>query len=275
MKKKVVSFMAMISCPNCGGQISDKASKCIHCGFVLKSEELVERRCAECGTVIPDGVEVCPNCGCPVEQIGGEAPQKVEVTNVKISIDDKKKKSVIGVIAVIIIIIATFIGYRLYSTNAAKKAYQENYEKCVTLMLDGAGKAESSCNLIHDVWYNTIYEKDSSATDKYTKTAGKFNDDFNKSLMMLMVDDNFISDISDIESNQDTVQEIMKSMKNPPEGFEDAYDALKAFYDSYTKIINMAINPSGNLNSYTSNFNDADTQVINDYKAASLYMEDN
>ena len=264
----------MISCPNCNGLISDKATKCVHCGFILKNEEVVERKCIECGAVIPDDAQVCPACGCPVEKTASETPQKVEVTNVKLSVDGKKKRTAVVLIAAIVIVIAVGFCYKFYSENAAKKAYQESYEKCVTLMLSGAGKAEDSCNLIHDVWYNTIYEKDSSTTDKYTKIGNKFNDDFNTSLMMLMIDDDFKNSISDIEANQESVQEIMKDMKNPPDGYEDAYEALKTFYDSYTRIVNLAVNPSGNLNSYTSNFNDADTQVLNDYKAASLYMEE-
>lgn len=32
--------MALIKCPECGKEISDKAQKCIHCGYPLKSEQL-------------------------------------------------------------------------------------------------------------------------------------------------------------------------------------------------------------------------------------------
>lgn len=28
--------MAMMECPNCGEQVSDKAKKCVHCGAVLR-----------------------------------------------------------------------------------------------------------------------------------------------------------------------------------------------------------------------------------------------
>lgn len=31
--------MALITCPECGKQVSDKAEKCIHCGIVLKKKE--------------------------------------------------------------------------------------------------------------------------------------------------------------------------------------------------------------------------------------------
>lgn len=38
--------MAMMECPNCGEQVSDKAKKCVHCGVILIPEE--KRYCQEC-----------------------------------------------------------------------------------------------------------------------------------------------------------------------------------------------------------------------------------
>lgn len=34
--------MAMIQCPECGYEISDKAKKCIHCGKIFVEEEVVQ-----------------------------------------------------------------------------------------------------------------------------------------------------------------------------------------------------------------------------------------
>ena len=65
----------------------------------------------------------------------------------------------------------------------------------------------------------------------------------------------------------------MKSLNNPPEQYEDAYDAVKELYDSYTAMVNCATSPSGNLNSYTSTFNDADTAFSNNYEAVKMYIE--
>lgn len=31
--------MSMIKCPECGGDVSDKAKKCIHCGKILVEEQ--------------------------------------------------------------------------------------------------------------------------------------------------------------------------------------------------------------------------------------------
>ena len=57
--------MAMIECPSCGGQISDKARKCVHCGIRFKAEE--KRICEECGAALEDGSAICSVCGCPIE----------------------------------------------------------------------------------------------------------------------------------------------------------------------------------------------------------------
>ena len=74
--------MAMIVCPNCGEQVSDRAKKCVHCGEILIPEE--KKYCNECGTELEDGMTECPNCGCPMNdtQDVNENPQKVEVTGV-------------------------------------------------------------------------------------------------------------------------------------------------------------------------------------------------
>lgn len=60
--------MAIIKCPECGNQISDKAKKCIHCGITFTdiTTETNELICNECGNPIPKTLKECPNCGCPV-----------------------------------------------------------------------------------------------------------------------------------------------------------------------------------------------------------------
>ena len=45
--------MAMITCPNCGEQVSDKAKKCVNCGMVLIQEE--KKLCSECGAELEAG----------------------------------------------------------------------------------------------------------------------------------------------------------------------------------------------------------------------------
>ena len=39
--------MALITCPECGGQVSDKADVCIHCGYPLKDNKSEENKNSE------------------------------------------------------------------------------------------------------------------------------------------------------------------------------------------------------------------------------------
>ncbi|GHT51475.1 hypothetical protein AGMMS49982_09010 [Bacteroidia bacterium] len=61
--------MAIISCPECGKQVSDKAEECPHCGGPIKSMF----SCPECGEQLFERAEECPRCGCPLDMdVDGE-----------------------------------------------------------------------------------------------------------------------------------------------------------------------------------------------------------
>ena len=58
--------MAMINCPECGQEISDKAKKCIHCGKVFVEEEIIKEEIEwhslkhlSPKQVIEDGISIC------------------------------------------------------------------------------------------------------------------------------------------------------------------------------------------------------------------------
>ena len=215
--------MAMTTCPNCGEQISDKAKKCVHCGAILVPEE--KKNCPDCGAELEEGMETCPKCGCPIENIieTEKIPQQVEVTGVKIT---KKSKKIIAIaaIAVIVAAIIAAIGVQTHKKNVAAKAaaeaqkqseeYGTNLNMAAYSMLSGASDAETCGNLIKQVWYNAIYEKSDSKTDKYTKPKGYYVSDFNDALQNLFSDNSFSSQIADINDNKDTVNSLMKKLKN-------------------------------------------------------------
>jgi hypothetical protein len=56
----------LISCPECGAKVSDKAHVCPHCGFQI--DTLV--RCPDCGELVSLGTAKCPNCGYPFSPTG-------------------------------------------------------------------------------------------------------------------------------------------------------------------------------------------------------------
>lgn len=272
--------MALINCPECGKEVSDRAKVCPQCGKMLYDENATvteeKKYCADCGLEIPPDAVVCPNCGCPVtdndDGIEMPTPQKVELT--KISIPLFKKKSFwITVVSCILVIICCIWGVKYYQSNQAKKyaeQYYSNMESASSTMLLGASSAESAGNLIHDVWYNAIYDKYDSETSKYTRGASDFND----ALANLFKDEDFKKKIEFIKNNQDSVNNYMKELKNPPEQYKDIYEDLKEYYDAYIEFTNLVIDPTGSLTTFTSNFNDSDSKTVNCYKKMQLNLSE-
>ena len=59
--------MALILCPECGAEISDKSTSCIKCGYPLSNEKPIQKentlKCPECGNDITSETKFCGKCG--------------------------------------------------------------------------------------------------------------------------------------------------------------------------------------------------------------------
>ncbi len=62
----------------------------------------------------------------------------------------------------------------------------------------------------------------------------------------------------------------MKELKNPPEEYKDAYEAISELYDTYISLTNLATVQSGSLQTFSANFNEADTETLNCYIFSNL-----
>ncbi|MDY2957085.1 MAG: hypothetical protein SOR59_05715 [Lachnospiraceae bacterium] len=185
----------------------------------------------------------------------------------------KKIKIIIGVAAAIsAAFIIIFISVGQYHRGKSKE-YYETLKSATTLMYFGASDAEKCGKLIRDVWYNSIYKESDERTDKYTKYRGYFLPSFNTALRNLYNDSGFISKVESIKTNQNAVNSLMKKLKNPPEEYEDAHEAIIKLHDAYVSLTNCAISPSGSLIKYSSTLNDADNDTYNAYKVMDMYIE--
>ncbi len=246
--------MGLISCPKCGEKISSKALSCPHCDYVLLEQEFVE--CEDCGTEYEADMSACPNCGCPNTNI----------------VKETQKKKHKGIIIFALISIIAIVGFIIIN-KANEIQYYLNMETTSYTMLDGAVKAENAGNLIKSVWYNAIFEERDSSTDKYTMENGKFVDDFNDALSNLFADEEFISEILEIEENQSEVIALMKKTRNPPKKYKEAYEILKIYYDNYLKLTKAVVNPTGSLQTFSDDFNTYDTDTANAYEKMKLYLD--
>ena len=260
--------MAMITCPNCGEQISDKAKKCVHCGIEFPEKKTI-LVCSECGTELEEGTTICPKCGCPTSQNQEDQhePHQVQITGVKVAEKNKKKIGLIALAAVVVLVLI-FGGLQIN-----KKNYIKTLSQTSSFILSSAADAEDAGNLIKSVWNNSIHKTSSKETDKYTRPNGYFVSDFNDALGNLFSDVTFTSNIDSIKADQDRITSMMKDLKNPPEKYKEAYDAVNDFYDAYIKLSNAVINPTGSLTSFSQNFNDADSETADCYSKMKVYLD--
>lgn len=63
--------MALIECPECGNQVSNRASACPHCGFPITKISSSQMECPNCGMLVDKECEECPICGYLLKQTVG------------------------------------------------------------------------------------------------------------------------------------------------------------------------------------------------------------
>lgn len=213
--------------------------------------------CPECNKEISDKVKACPFCGFPFSQDSDNKGdiQQVEISSVNISPKDPKKRRLIllSLITSVLIIAAIFITYFLLELKKYN-TYVDNLNLLKVAMINGGSDSETLLNLTAKVWFNSIYNEDDPETDIYTKNnSGYFYDDFNIALSYFFNGTYSKSLIDNIKANQIIVDNIMKNMQKPPRGLENCYSTVTDLYSVYKSLTDLAINPSGSLQSFSDN----------------------
>lgn len=211
--------------------------------------------CPECRREISDKVKACPHCGYPIENISASntndaTARTVETTlsqrkDIKVDKSSMKKKLII--IFVLILIITAFL---IQNANARYNDYIDNLILMANSSISGINDSITQINLTFNVWHNAIFKNDDSKTDKYTRPNGDWVGDFNEALANLFSDDDTKTTISNISTNQNIVKEIWRQLQNPPKGMERCYNIAENLYESYYAFTDSVISPSGSYNSY-------------------------
>lgn len=215
-------------------------------------------KCPECGREVSDKAPACPNCGYPLDSAVEKDTQVQKIiVDEKEKSKEKKKIPIIPVIIIICIMVCGIGGGLYYNKIQTKEKEDKQYNSYVDNLTNFGFMAESgeilSCDLLDNItkiWYNSIYEEDSYFTDQYTKDgSGNFWDDFNTSLMMYMFSDSYKSDESDIKECKKKVEELYKKLKDAPEGFEKSVDKAAAVQAAYSSLVDFSLDVEGNYTS--------------------------
>lgn len=226
--------------------------------------------CPECTKEISDRVKTCPHCGYPLVEENKET-QKVELTSVNVKIEEEKKKRIFSRLISLVVIISIIIGgTTVYSQQKKKKeaeVYINSIYGIIETMHSNALRAEKLLNLTYKVWYNAIYEESDSETDKYTQIDGKWVDDFNVAIDKLYLDEEATTGL--LQNAQERISKDIKELRNIPEEYAKSHEALLELYNAYQRVADLAVNPKGNLTS----FGDSKDERIDKYIEAYRKLE--
>lgn len=258
--------MALITCPECQQQVSDRAETCPKCGFPL--------------SVLKETNETHTPPISPSEK--RTLPAKSNAN---------KKHLNIAVIALVCIAAVVLLG--IFAKQAADKkaaaeaqaaaeqasieareTYISNLEAFLIKALAGGAKAENICNLTQNVWHDSIYEEYDSETAKYTRHNGVYWDDFSDAIRSMYSDEEISETVNDIEYSQMEVKSLYKMLQNPTEEFEKCYQLVDELYSVFFNFTNLAISPSGNYTTYSENFREYDSKFIELYEKLELLIPD-
>lgn len=247
--------MALINCPNCNKEISNKAKFCVGCGYQLINDidTVKTMNCPECGVVADGMTDACSNCGYPLNLFELKDNEKSKNK----SMFNKKWFWVSVICFVLLISIVLFV-----SNNARTENY--NIEICTAVdeIMAVSADAENVGNQICSVWNNAIWDKNNENTAKYTSTAK----DFNEALSNLFADEEFTGKITAIRNKQTEIDIYLGKLKNPPEKFEDAYDDFKELYYAYSNYVDFVILCNGSYNTYTEDLSKKSSALMESYR---------
>ena len=134
--------MAIIKCPECGHQVSDKAATCPSCGVGIQGKIT---KCPECGEIVLNDQILCPNCHCPLISTNNNDTEKSQPsqshkvatvepnsdTNGEGNKNEKKKKSYTPwVVSFVIALAVVFVGLYFYKTTQMRNEL-EAYENAM------------------------------------------------------------------------------------------------------------------------------------------------
>lgn len=245
--------MDVVTCPNCGQvQVRDESGKCIKCGTFISAIQKENKE--------------------PQKQVDAGRIEAGAAGNVATKAKKKGKKLPI-VITLISLLVVVAVCATLFVKIQRKKEYIDALYTLRASVLLGGSEAEDLGNLTRSVWYDAIFKEYDSETKPYVLNEhGGYVTNFNEAIRNLSNDESIQTQKDIISGTLDVAEDAMSVLKSPPEDMRECYEVAFDLYTEFSNLCNLAINPSGSLQSYTEEFRETDGDVADLYERLNVIM---
>lgn len=226
-------------------------------------------QCPECGKEISDKALSCPYCGNPMaEQTAGEQADVVKIPAFKRFLTKKNIIIAGGIAAIIVIALIVLIvvqnGIKRKEALAAAESSVQEYNSYVKTARDAASNMFLAGSyaydigwLVQNVWHDSIFDnKFETDTTKYVRGTS----DFNEAIKNVFKDSEIQTKDKKVTELKSKIDKAMKLLKNPPEELKDFYDSLMDFYDCTNELVTLGLNPTGSYQTYPASLDNAVTE---------------
>ena len=267
--------MALIKCPECGKDVSDRADVCIHCGYPLSSP--VIQFCVDCGYKLDENQDVCPICGCPKEtiesineSIKGKTQDKVLVEEETTITSDfpspvytseepeVNRNLIVAVIVIILFLMVMLVGNKrpqstvMYGDSSTSETQYFDTKGEIVSVMNTLNDTDKDVRYIYDnvsaVWANAAYQVNDAKTDKYTQRNSRFYT-VESAINNFLVDENTKDRLESIESYRHQI-EINADRISQRGGDSKVVEEFLKLVDCYLVYSDVVIEMQGDYETY-------------------------
>ncbi len=218
--------------------------KCPSCGYERRADDQCPAdKCPKCGIVYNAYKKILEQSMGQEQEMEQEKIESVPIVKV---IKSKQLASPILVLSFVIAIVLSFGGYKIYQKVQIQKAnadFSVMVDSVSSSMFMLAVDSEKLVDEIQKTWHSAIFSYDR---------------DFNVALLELRRKRQ--KDITDLENRTNEIASKIKKM-SPPPGKEADLKRLKEIYLTINQYAEMAIYPTGTLQSYAEQNNKLNIEV--------------
>ncbi|MFZ3590339.1 hypothetical protein ACOI1C_14065 [Bacillus sp. DJP31] len=194
----------------------------------------------------------------PEEEVTSEEEVAETTETDKIHPPEKKNKKKLYTIlgaSIFVLFVAGILVNSLLEKQAAKKefeAYKEDYTLTLTTIKSEVDKNLEITGKTHSTWHDAIFNSDTDT-------------DFNVAIMIMYLELESNGTLQEIKDGRENIEGRIADLKNPPDEFENLYLNLLDYYSVYTQLNELAIEPTGNINSFGDLTNSLETDASKQY----------
>lgn len=170
-----------------------------------------------------------------------------------------EKKKIIIICSVLLLVVFGYIGFSLYDNYKYKKNAETFKEHAYKLFLI----TSNVCSQINTIWQDYIFDDKEyfSPVTGNSSSFGYSSGDIDEQKVyctsfseIIIQEEKFLQKkgiITLIENHQKKMKDAFENMTPPPSKYKKEHETLIKMYNAANSLYHSAINPSGNLQSYT------------------------